>query len=106
MNFFIGLACLAVTVAAGQTKSDLQFLNESDDYFSAHWVNPKTEATVLIKDDIEPRTAFTLNSYLSHRFELRQEPDPETGICGRVDDKECKINYFQVTESPVQGELS
>ena len=106
MKFLIGLlACLAATVAAAQTKVDLRFRNESDDYISIHWVDPRTQATSLIKGDIKPHTVFTLNSYLAHRFEVWQEHDPDTGLCGGTDDKECKINYFQVTESPEQGEL-
>jgi len=105
MNFLIGvlLACLAATVAAVQTQVDLQFRNESDDYISIHWVDPRTQATSLIKGNIKPHTAFTLNSYLAHRFEAWQERDPATGLCGVADDEECKISTFQVTESPEQA---
>uniref|UniRef100_A0A7S4AD37 Fe2OG dioxygenase domain-containing protein n=2 Tax=Pseudo-nitzschia australis TaxID=44445 RepID=A0A7S4AD37_9STRA len=89
------------TVAASQFGVELWFENHSDDYLSLHWINPNTEATVPIKTGILPRSAFSANSFLAHQFEVRQEVNPETGLCGNRDE-ECKIAYFQVTESPNQ----
>lgn len=99
----VSFAFTLVTVAASQTKVDLQFRNDSDDYLSVHWINPDTKATSPIKTDIKPRSAFNINSFLTHRFEIWQEQNPETGLCGSGDDEECKIAYFQATESPEQA---
>ena len=99
------LVLFALTFAtAAASDVNLQFDNRSDDYLSLHWINPNTKATAPIKTDILPRSAFGANSFLAHKFEVRQEVNPETGLCGNGDE-ECKIAYFQVTESPEQCEL-
>jgi len=105
MKFIVGLVvCLWVTVTADNQKVVLKFQNDSNDYLSVHWVNPTTQATSLIKGDIEPRSMFTLHSYLSHTFEVRQQVDTKTGLCGSGDEDECdKKGYFQVTQYPEQG---
>lgn len=107
MKFWIAhLLNLAVTVVGVNQEVTLRLRNESDEYISIHWVDPRTQATALIKGDIKPDLAFTFNSYLTHRFEVWQLPDPDTGLCGgeeKADEQSCKINYFQVTEFPEQG---
>mmetsp|Transcript_44954 Transcript_44954/g.50400 ORF Transcript_44954/g.50400 Transcript_44954/m.50400 type:complete len:475 (-) Transcript_44954:145-1569(-) len=108
MKFWIAyLLNLAVAVVGVLNQEvTLLFRNESDEYISIHWVNPKTQATALIKGDIKPNLTFTFNSYLTHQFEVWQLPDPDSGLCGgeeKVNGQSCKINYFQVTESPDQG---
>ncbi|VEU36892.1 unnamed protein product [Pseudo-nitzschia multistriata] len=100
MRGFIFFALVLGSVVA--TKVKLSFRNQSDDYLSFHWIHPKTGETSPIKTDAIPHSAFSLNSFLSHKFEVRQEIDPETGDCGSGDDEECKIAHFQVTEAPVQ----
>ena len=102
MRGFIFFALVLGSVVA--TKVKLSFRNQSDDYLSFHWIHPKTGETSPIKTDAIPHSAFSLNSFLSHKFEVRQEIDPETGDCGSGDDEECKIAHFQVTEAPVQSE--
>ena len=105
-KFIVGLlVCLWVAVTADNRKVVLKFQNDSHDYLSVHWVNPTTQATSLIKGDIEPRSMFTLNSYLSHTFEVRQQVNTKTGLCGSGDEDECdKKGHFQVTQYPEQGE--
>ena len=103
-KILVSFALTLATVAASQLDVELWFENHSDDYLSLHWVNPNTKATVPIKNDILPRSAFDANSFLGHIFEIRQEVNPKTGLCGNGDE-ECKIAYFQVTESPDQREL-
>lgn len=103
MNYFTTLLVFLAAMAvadAGQVL--LKFRNDSDDYLSAHWINPATSATLLIKGDVQPRKAFTLNTYLGHEFEMRQERNPATGLCGSGAEEECdKVSHFVVTE-PVE----
>lgn len=94
----------AATVAADTTT--LNFENSSLDFLSAHWVDPRTQETVLIKGDIKPLERFSLNSYVGHHFQIWQEPNPTTGLCGGGSKKCDKIGYFEVTKSPEQGEDS
>lgn len=104
MKFIIGwIALLSAVAAASNHQVVLKFRNLSDDYFSIHWVDPRTEDTALIKGDIVPRSEFTLNSYMLHQFQLWQELNPGTGLCGSGDEEACdKIGHFQVTEPDVQ----
>jgi hypothetical protein len=108
MKFIIGwIALLSAVAAASNHQVVLKFRNLSDDYFSSHWVDPRTEDTALIKGDIVPRSEFTLNSYMLHQFQLWQELNPGTGLCGSGDEEACdKIGHFQVTEPDVQGKPS
>lgn len=105
MKFIIGLVAGVLAMAAGANqKVVLHLRNESDDHLSIHWVNPRTQDTAVIKNHIEPRQVFTLNSYVTHRFEVWQELDPRTGLCGSGDEGKCdKVNSFQVTEEGEQG---
>jgi len=92
--------------AAAEPTVTLSFRNESDDYLSVHWVNPTTQDTVLIKGDVLPRSTFNLNSSQSHRFQVWQELNPETGLCGSGDEEECsQTGDFQVTEPTKQAFL-
>mmetsp|Transcript_24485 Transcript_24485/g.50515 ORF Transcript_24485/g.50515 Transcript_24485/m.50515 type:complete len:477 (+) Transcript_24485:91-1521(+) len=100
VSFAFSVAAFSVAAFAA-ADVNLQFDNRSEDYLSLHWINPNTKATVPIKTDILPRSKFGANSFLAHQFEVRQEVNPETGLCGNRDE-ECKIAYFQVTESPNQ----
>jgi len=98
---------LAVAVVGVNQEVTLRFVNESGTYISIYWINPNTQAISLIKGDIEPDLIFSFNSYLSHRFEVWELPDPVTGICDgekeKTDDQYCNIDYFQATEGPEQG---
>ena len=99
---------LAVAVVGVIQEVTLRFVNESGTYISIYWINPNTQAISLIKGDIEPDLIFNFNSYLTHRFEVWELPDPVTGICDgekeKTDDQYCNIDYFQATEGPEQGE--
>lgn len=106
MKFIIGWIALLSTVAAASNGGVvLQFRNLSDDYLSMHWIDSRTGETALLKSNIVPRSEFSINSHMMHRFEVWQELDPSTGLCGSGDEEACdKIGHFQVTEPDQQGE--
>lgn len=106
MKSFVGfIAFLAATVAAANSETKLMFRNESDDYLSIHWVNPQTGAKSLIKGDIMPQTMFTLNSFVSHKFEVWQELNPDTGLCGSGGAEKCdKVGNLRATQ-PIEQEF-
>jgi len=101
MKFFIGLiACLSAMASGANEKAVIRLRNESDDYLSIHWVNPRTQDTAVIKSIVEPREAFQLNSYVTHHIQIWQELDPRTGLCGSGDEGKCdEVSSLQVTES-------
>jgi len=101
MKFVIGfLLSLVATAAAGGSKVNLSISNKSNDYLSIHWVDPRSGDTALIKNDIRPKVEFTITSYQGHKFQVWQEKNPDTGLCGsgKKDDKCDKIGTFEVTE--------
>ena len=94
-----------VTVAAAVSdKSDLRIENNSEDFLSAHWVDPRSGDTVVIVSDVQPRSRFTMNSFVGHQFQIWQERDPDTGLCGSGDEKCNKVGHFEVTKPSIQGE--
>ena len=107
MRPIIGLiVALLVAAASATSKTVLRFQNQSNDFLSVHWVDPRSGETVPIKTDVSPRSQFTLNSYIGHRFEIWQELDPNTGRCGS-EDSECDlIGDLEVTKETEQGEPS
>ena len=110
MRFIIGwivsLLVAVTLVAAGTPNSDIYFENKDKTFVSVHWINQQTKETFLIKGNIKPGLKFSLKSYLGHHFEIRQELDPDTGLCGGGADEKCdNIGYFEVTKQPSQGEL-
>ena len=108
MRFIVGwiVSHLLVTLAAGQTTpaTSLKFKNDSHDWLSIHWVDPRNGKPTLIKNSIAPHQKFNLNSYVGHHFEVWQELDPATGLCGSSDGNCDKIGYVAVTMSPEEGE--
>jgi len=93
---------LLVVGAVASENSVLRLTNESPDFLSVHWVDPRSGDTVLIKGDISPAMKFQLKSFTGHRFEVWQEANPGTGLCGSGEEKCDKIGYFEVTKSPKQ----
>lgn len=107
MRFIVGwiAVSLLVTLAAGESAaSTLKFKNESNDWLSVHWIDPRNGNPTLIKNSISPKAKFNLNSYVGHHFEVWQELDPETGMCGSADGTCDKIGYVTVMKSPEEGE--
>eukprot|EP00533_Pseudo-nitzschia_delicatissima_P002270 CAMPEP_0116086704 /NCGR_PEP_ID=MMETSP0327-20121206/4992_1 /TAXON_ID=44447 /ORGANISM="Pseudo-nitzschia delicatissima, Strain B596" /LENGTH=480 /DNA_ID=CAMNT_0003577763 /DNA_START=36 /DNA_END=1478 /DNA_ORIENTATION=- len=106
MRFIVGwiVSQLLVTLATGQTsETALKFKNDSHDWLSIHWVDPRNGKPTLIKDSIAPQQKFNLNSYVGHHFEVWQELDPATGLCGSSDGNCDKIGYVAVTMSPEEA---
>jgi len=101
-SFLVLLAAAMAVVDARNVV--LKMRNDSNDYLSVHWINPKTHDTTLIKGDVNPRTTFTLNSFIGHEFEIRQELHPATGLCGSGAEENCdKVGHFAVTEAIEQA---
>lgn len=97
-----------VVDGAGQQEVTLRFRNDSNEWIAIHWVNPNTSETAIITNNIKPNITFTLNSFLNHKFQVWQLPDPDSGECrtsggGGDNDQTCKIDHFQVTDYPEQA---
>lgn len=74
---------LAVVVQAKQAASarKLSFLNESNQLVEVYWVNHVTQEKVLMSTPhIFPRAEFKLDSFVGHKFEIREKGNAQ-GIC-------------------------
>ncbi|VEU36895.1 unnamed protein product [Pseudo-nitzschia multistriata] len=55
----------------------------------------------MSEPDIMNGADFSLNSFVSHEFELREKPSPSTGVC-KSEDKTCSSAFFAVSENADQ----
>eukprot|EP00529_Nitzschia_sp_RCC80_P018376 CAMPEP_0113504270 /NCGR_PEP_ID=MMETSP0014_2-20120614/34624_1 /TAXON_ID=2857 /ORGANISM="Nitzschia sp." /LENGTH=498 /DNA_ID=CAMNT_0000399365 /DNA_START=277 /DNA_END=1769 /DNA_ORIENTATION=+ /assembly_acc=CAM_ASM_000159 len=99
------LCLLTVPITASEDVI-VKLRNDSGEFISVHWVHPQTKEPTLLSQ-IPPNQTSTLNSFYNHQFQIHQEPDKETGLCGADSEKkeengECKINYFNVERRPQQ----
>lgn len=94
---------LSNSVVAGGQEVTLKLRNDSNEWIAIHWVDPRTAETAIISDNIKPNITLSLNSYLSHKFQVWQLPNPDSGVCGDENDQTCKIDNFQVTDYPEQA---
>ena len=53
--------------------------------------------------DILHGASFSLNSYVSHTFEVRELPAKKTGVCAG-EDETCRVDHFTVNQNYDQGE--
>ena len=68
-----------------------------------NWIHPQTKQRSLMTDpDILHGAEFTMNSYVSHAFELRELPSKRTKEC--LVPGQCKTVNFAVNHNDKQGE--
>ena len=83
----------------------IQILNESGRRVDVSWIHPETEELVLQSTpDVLAGASFSLNSFVSHSFLVREMPGKKTGEC-EGSEGECRVDYFSVNENHDQGEL-
>mmetsp|Transcript_17882 Transcript_17882/g.35948 ORF Transcript_17882/g.35948 Transcript_17882/m.35948 type:complete len:131 (+) Transcript_17882:136-528(+) len=83
----------------------IQILNESGRRVDVSWIHPQTEELVLQSTpDVLAGASFSLNSFVSHSFLVREMPGKKTGEC-EGSEGECRVDYFSVNENHDQGEF-
>lgn len=98
---FVWASLLAL---AWSSKPDRKVIirNQSGRRIEMNWIHPTTKQTALMTDpDILHGAEFTMDSYVSHRFELRELPSRRTNKC-TVPDK-CQTATFAVNNNEKQG---
>mmetsp|Transcript_17881 Transcript_17881/g.35944 ORF Transcript_17881/g.35944 Transcript_17881/m.35944 type:complete len:454 (+) Transcript_17881:136-1497(+) len=77
----------------------IQILNESGRRVDVSWIHPQTEELVLQSTpDVLAGASFSLNSFVSHSFLVREMPGKKTGEC-EGSEGECRVDYFSVNEN-------
>jgi hypothetical protein len=98
----------AITVVTASSESpdarSIQILNESGRRVDISWIHPQTEELVLQSTpDVLAGASFSLNSFVSHSFLVRELPGKKSGEC-EGSEGECRVDYFSVNENQDQGE--
>jgi hypothetical protein len=97
---------LVVVDAAKPSPRSINIVNESGRRVEIHWINPDNGSFVLQSTpDILNGASFSLNSFVGHRFQVRELPAKKTGVCGG-EDKTCRIDHFTVNSNQDQSEFS
>jgi len=102
---FAAMAAGLVTLSeAGQDKRSINLLNQSGSKVEVHWIHPDTNERVLQSAPfIYNGATFTLNSFVSHEFEVRELPGKD-GKCKSGENKDtCGSGYFIVKDSDEQN---
>ena len=98
----------AITVVTASSESpdarSIQILNESGRRVDISWIHPQTEELVLQSTpDVLAGASFSLNSFVTHSFLVRELPGKKSGEC-EGSEGECRVDYFSVNENQDQGE--
>lgn len=76
--------------------------NNSGKRVELNWVNEANGDRVLMSDpDILAGTEFNMDSYVSHRFEVKEVPSKKTGSCKNP--RKCSTGFFTVNGNEKQG---
>ena len=100
------LLTTAITVVTSESPDarSIQILNESGRRVDISWIHPQTEELVLQSTpDVLAGASFSLNSFVTHSFLVRELPGKKSGEC-EGSEGECRVDYFSVNENQDQGE--
>jgi hypothetical protein len=85
------------------TERPIKIINESGGKVEVYWIHPQTgEGSLMTTPSILHGAVFTLNSFISHKFQAREVPSEKTGHC-KSKDKICKKADFVVSANSDQG---
>lgn len=117
----LGAFCLLLQLPASSHAAGdgvtVKLRNDSGEILAVHWVHPTTQEATLMTNNVQPNQTYTLQSFLSHKFQIRQIPDADSGLCNsggsggggaaeeETGEQTCRVNYFQVTERREQNVL-
>lgn len=93
------IAFLPVRVANSSARA-IQLLNESGHRVEVYWIHPETGEMMLQSSQggVHNGATFSLNSYVSHAFEVREVPSRRTGEC-QGENNQCRTAHFAVNEN-------
>ena len=104
LRLLTSLLLLGATTADSPDARSIQILNESGRRVDISWIHPQTEELVLQSTpDVLAGASFSLNSFVTHSFLVRELPGKKSGEC-EGSEGECRVDYFSVNENHDQGE--
>merc|ERR1719410_1780900 len=105
IRFTLMLSLLAVVLNEGidDYRRSIHFINDSGRRFEVFWVSVNTgELVPQLSDPVSPGATASLNSFITHTFELREVPSSKTGGCSG-DDNTCHSVRFTMNENHDQA---
>jgi hypothetical protein len=102
MNFvLIALFLLSSQLIRGEEPRNINIQNDSGSKIEIYWINPyNNEATLQSTPVVYPGSTFSLNSFRTHFFEVREVPG-KGGKCFGQNDT-CRVGHFTVNENDEQ----
>lgn len=89
--------------SATKVERSLTIQNNSGHRVALNWIHPDTGEASLISDpDILTGADFVVDSFVSHKFEVRELPARKTGECETPEN--CKVVFFTVNDNAEQRE--
>ncbi len=81
----------------------IKIINESSSTVDIFWIGVSDGEAHAMAEGVTHGTTQPFNSFIGHTFEVRESPDPTTGLCsaGGFDDLSCRANRFTVSEDDV-----
>lgn len=102
---FVIMTCMEAFVSANPSARSFALMNNSGHRVEVYWMHVQTnELVIQSSPHVYNGATFNLNSFVGHKFELRELPGQKSGECGRKDsdDKSCRVNYLTVSENEDQ----
>jgi len=99
------VVCFLIASCSGDQKRDITMYNESGSRIEINWVNPDTQDRVLQTTPfLFAGATHNLNSYATHRFEVKELPSTKTKKCkngpeGPLNPDLCGVAFFVVNEN-------
>jgi hypothetical protein len=98
----LALSLLGVS-CANQIPRKITIRNQSGRRVEVNWINPDNGQAALMSDpDVLTGTDFVLDSFVSHKFQVKEIPSKNTGECETQG--ECKVDHFIVNDNEQQCE--
>ena len=101
--FLLGLVESSKKGSGGGLDRPIQIINESGRRIELYWVHSATDELVKQSDPFVYNGAtFNLNSFVGHKFQVREMPGAKSGVCGDESENlgaRCRISYFTVNSN-------
>jgi len=81
----------------------IKIVNDSSSTVDIFWIGVADGEAHTMAEGVKHGTTQPFNSFIGHTFEVRESPDPTTGLCsaGGFDDLSCRANRFTVAEDDI-----
>jgi hypothetical protein len=85
-----------------QPNRSITIQNDAKARVELSWIDPSTGDRIVMSDPyIIPGSDFTLNSFVSHSFEVKELPNTKTGLCFG-ENSTCQVSFFTVNDHESQ----